>query len=64
MIHLKRAVNEIANLKQEVQDKAFRNASIGPDSHLSFIQSVGMVQGLDMALDIILNITKGEDERE
>jgi hypothetical protein len=62
MIYLRKAINEILSLKQQTVEGTFAHASTGPESHLAFIKAVGQVQGLDMALNILLALTKGDSE--
>jgi len=61
MIELRNAVRQINDAKLEIMQSAFRNASTGTDAHLSFVKSVGVVQGLEIALDIILAVTRGDE---
>jgi hypothetical protein len=64
VIHLQKAVKQIAEEMQQVKDDVFLHASTGPESHLLFVKAVGRIQGLNDALEILLGITKGEDERD
>ena len=63
-IQLQRAVRDIAEQIRNVKDDVFVHASTGAESHLLFVKAVGRVQGLNEALEIILSINKGEDERD
>ena len=62
MIELRKAINEIIALKQAAMEGAFAHASTGPDAGNLFNRAAGVRQGLEMALDVLLNITK--DDRD
>ena len=62
MRSVQRAVQEISQLKLDIQSDAFQNVSIDKDSHLKFIRDVGRIQGLDEALKILLNIIRGDED--
>lgn len=53
MILLQRAINEIHQTKMDLMQESFKNPSLGVDGHARFIQTTGLVRGLEMAAEII-----------
>jgi hypothetical protein len=60
---LQAAVKEIADRKEAIPADSFRSHSFEPGWQEKHMYDVGRVQGLQEALDIILNITRA-DERD
>jgi hypothetical protein len=58
---LEAAVRQIAELKEQIPVDSFRAHSFEPGWQEKHILDVGRVRGLQEAMDIILNITRGGD---
>jgi hypothetical protein len=58
---LEAAVKQIAELKEQIPVDSFRSHSFDPGWQEKHILDVGRVRGLEEAMNIILNITRGDE---